>query len=79
MWADFTNHFGVSDLVPSGSRNIRVLDGAEGIRAVDVLLARAHGMLTDSLGEAAEFVFVLWVAAELAVFKHLAGVLVQDW
>lgn len=64
-----------------------MLDGAEGIRAGDALLARARGMLTDSLAETAEFisvgcvphVFVLWVAAELAVFKRLAGVLVQDW
>ncbi len=62
-------------------------DGVEGIRAFDALLAWARGMLTNTLAEAAEFIgirrvphdLVFWMAAELAVFKRLAGVLVQDW
>jgi hypothetical protein len=87
LWADFTNHFGVFDLVMSGSRNIRVLDGMEGIRAFDTLFAWARGMLADTLAEATELigirsvphVLVFWMTAELATFKRFAGVLVQDW
>ncbi len=86
LWADFTDHFGVCDLMSSGSRNILVLDGTEGIRAFDTLLAWTRGMLSDTLAEAAKFigirrvphVLVFWMAAEMAVFKRLAGVLVQD-
>lgn len=61
-----------------------MLDGAEGIHAFNALLAQERGVLSYTLTEAAKIIgvgrvphiLVFWVAAELAVLKCLACVLV---
>ena len=75
LWADLTNHFGISDFGSAVGWDVFEPDEEEGVGSLDAL-ACAVGGGADTLAEAAEFVGVgvvpdlvkIWVLAEFPVF-----------
>ena len=75
LWADLTNHFGVSDFESAVGWDVFDPDDKEGVGSLDALACDVGGG-ADTLAEAAEFVGVgvvpylveIQVLAELPVF-----------
>ena len=67
-------------------RNVGMQNRSEGVNAIDALFVGHCWVLSNALAQASKFVgigcipnvFVLWVALQLDMFKHLALELVKD-
>ncbi len=82
----FTDNPGVGNILASIRGNIHVGDGSKGVGAFDAFASRAGVVGANALAEPTEFIGIGLIpyglegrmGAELTVFKHTPGGLVQD-